>query len=127
MSSIKNSKTLFCFTSPRTVEKIVPEIKLLTDNFTGQKWVGNPSLHEKFFIELTKSDFYESTSDTEDKAFAGRDRITRAPKSYGFVDLEPTVKLTEAGKLLISSKRPEEGLGYTVMPGACKTAASGKY
>ncbi len=108
MSSIKNSKTLFCFTSPRTVEKIVPEIKLLTDNFTGQKWVGNPSLHEKFFIELTKSDFYESTSDTEDKAFAGRDRITRAPKSYGFVDLEPTVKLTEAGKLLISSKRPEE-------------------
>lgn len=108
MSSIKNSKTLFGFTSPRTVEKIIPEIKLLTDNFSGQKWERNPSLHESFFIELTKSDFYESNSETDDKAFAGRDRITRAPKAYGFVDLKPTVELTEAGKFLINSKRPQE-------------------
>ncbi len=112
MGSIKTSKILFCFTSTRTVEKIIPEIKLLTDKFSGQKWERNPSLHENFFIELSKSDFYESNTDTKDKAFAGRDRITRAPKAYGFVDLEPILKLTDAGKILISTKRPEEMLKF---------------
>lgn len=108
MSSIKNTKTLFGFTSPRTLEKIIPEIKLLVDNFAGQKWQGNPSVHENFFNILFKSDYYEGNSLPKDLAFAGRDRITRAPKAYGFVDLNPNVELTEVGKLLLSSKKPEE-------------------
>ena len=37
-----------------------------------------------------------------------RDRITRAPKALGFVDLEPKIKLTQAGKLLLSEKRLDE-------------------
>jgi len=108
MASISKSKLLLGFTSPRTVEKIVPEIKLLTDIFSGQKWEGNQKLHIKFFNELSSSDFYEGTKTPADPGFAARDRITRAPKAYGFVDLKPTVKLTEAGQELISTKRPHE-------------------
>ena len=108
MASISKSKLLLGFTSPRTVEKIVPEIKLLTDKFSGQKWERNPELHKEFFFELSKSDFYEGTKTPNDPGFAGRDRITRAPKAYGFIDLNPTVKLTEIGHELITTKRPHE-------------------
>lgn len=110
MASINNSKLLFGFTSPRTVEKIIPEIKLLVDNFSGEKWEGNPDLHERFFLKLFQEDFFEGTKPPKDASFAGRDRITRAVKSYGFVDLKPTVQLTEAGAELIKSKRPQEVL-----------------
>jgi len=108
MATISNSKTLFGFTSPRTVEKIVPEIKLLSENFTGMKWEGNSALHEEFFLKLFHSEFYEGDSLPTDAAFAGRDRITRAPKAYGFIDLKPSIKLTEAGHALLNSKRPHE-------------------
>lgn len=43
-------------------------------------------------------------------AFSARDRINRAPKSLGFVDLKPYIKLTEAGENFISGKRTEEVL-----------------
>jgi hypothetical protein len=89
MGSISKSKFVLGFTSPRTVEKIVPEFKLLADKFSGQKW--EKGLHAKFFTELSKSDFYEGTKTPEDPAFAGRDRITRAPKAYGFIDLSPVI------------------------------------
>jgi len=108
MASISNSKTLFGFTSPRTIEKSIPELKLLTDEYSGQKWERNPSLHKDFFLKLFHSDFYEGRKLPENAAFAGRDRITRAIKSYGFVDLNPTVKLTEAGKELLETTRPDE-------------------
>ena len=108
MSSIKNSQLLFGFTSPRTVEKIIPEIKLLIDNFSGKKWIANSDLHAKFFLELFSSDFFEGTKTPTDPAFAGRDRITRAVKSYGFVDLKPTIQLTEVGAELLETNRPYE-------------------
>lgn len=106
MSSISSSKLLFGFTSPRTVEKSIPEIKLLIDNFSGEVW--NAALHKKFFLKLFKADFFEGTKPAKDPAFAGRDRITRAVKSYGFVNLKPTVEITEAGQELLESKRPHE-------------------
>ena len=108
MASLNNTQLLFGFTSPRTVEKIIPEIKLLVDNFTGEKWQGNSDLHARFFLKLFKSDFFEGFKPPTKPALAGRDRITRAVKSYGFIDLEPTVQLTEVGAELIKSKRPHE-------------------
>ena len=43
-------------------------------------------------------------------AFSARDRINRAPKALGFVDLKPTISLTQSGKRFISGKRTEEVL-----------------
>ena len=42
--------------------------------------------------------------------FSARDRITRAPKALGFVDLKPVIRITEPGKRLIYGKRTEEVL-----------------
>jgi hypothetical protein len=41
-------------------------------------------------------------------SLAARDRITRAPKALGFVDLKPKIALTEVGKQLLSGKRVNE-------------------
>lgn len=43
-----------------------------------------------------------------DSDFGGRDRITRAPKSLGFVQLKPVIKLTAAGERLLAEKRTDE-------------------
>lgn len=108
MGSLSKVKALFGFTSPRTLEKIIPEIKLLTDSFGSEKWTGNSDLQSDFFEILYHSDFYQGESYPSDPAFAARDRITRAPKAFGFVDLKPEIKLTKAGELLLTGKREEE-------------------
>ncbi|HIC31880.1 MAG TPA: AlwI family type II restriction endonuclease [Flavobacteriaceae bacterium] len=108
MGSLSKVKALFGFTSPRTLEKIIPEIELLTTTFSGKKWTGNSELQANFFDTLYKSEFYEGESYPADPAFAARDRITRAPKAFGFVDLKPEIQITEAGKLLLTGKREDE-------------------
>jgi len=108
MANLSKTKSLFAFTSPRTIEKIIPEIKILTENFKGQKWSGNDQVQIDFFQTLFDSEYYEGDTFPANPALAARDRITRAPKSLGFVDLKPTVKLTEAGELLLAEKRLDE-------------------
>lgn len=41
-------------------------------------------------------------------SLAARDRITRAPKALGFVDLKPKISLTEVGKRFLSNKQTSE-------------------
>ena len=108
MANLSKTKALFAFTSPRTIEKIIPEIKILTENFEGKKWSGNDQVQIDFFQTLFNSEYYEGDSFPANPALAARDRITRAPKALGFVDLKPTVELTEAGKLLLAEKRLDE-------------------
>lgn len=105
MANLSKSKALFGFTSPRTIEKIIPEIKILTDFFPDKKWSGNQKVQEGFFKTLYDSEHYEGITFPKDPALAARDRITRAPKAFGFVDLEPKIELTKAGELLLSGKR----------------------
>jgi len=102
----QDTRTLFFFTSPRTPNKIIPEIVLLDSLFAGKNW--NPTTQEAFMNALIESPYYESKKQPNDKALAGRDRITRAPKALGFVDLKPTIALTDAGQRLVSGKRTEE-------------------
>lgn len=102
----KDTRTLFFITSPRTPNKIIPEIALLNELFEGKNW--NPRTQEAFMNALIESPYYESKKEPGDKALAGRDRITRAPKALGFVDLKPTISLTDAGQRLVSGKRTEE-------------------
>lgn len=108
MANLSKSYTLFAFTSPRTIEKIIPEIALLIENFTGEIWIGSSQLQSDFFDVLFDSEFYEGEIRPSDAALAARDRITRAPKALGFVNLEPIIELTDAGEKLLSGKRTGE-------------------
>lgn len=105
MATIKN-RLLFFTTSPRTPSKMIPEIKLLNDNFEDEIW--NVSTQKEFMDKLSKSDFFEGKGSSSNKDFSARDRITRAPKALGFVDLKPVIKLTEAGNALVYGNRPKE-------------------
>ena len=108
MASINSKRTLFFTTSPRTPYKMIPEVKLLTDKFTNQPW--NTNTQSEFMHCLVQSDFYIGTKDLKDPALSARDRINRAPKALGFVDLKPTIVLTEAGQSFLSSNHKDEPL-----------------
>lgn len=108
MANLTKSKTIFAFTSPRTIEKIIPEIKLLGDHFSGKKWKANSQLQSDYFDVLFQSEFYEGATYPKNPALAARDRITRAPKALGFVDLEDGIALTKPGLALLGGKRVDE-------------------
>ena len=95
-----DNKVLFFTTSPRTPIKMIPEIELLHEKFEGKPWNN--------IDELANSSFFEGEGSLSNKAFSARDRINRAPKALGFVDLKPHIALTDAGNALIFGKRPQE-------------------
>lgn len=101
-----SNKALFFTTSPRTPTKMIPEIRLLHETFEGHKW--DSFVQESFINRLAESDFFEGVGSPKDKEFSARDRINRAPKALGFIDLKPNIALTDAGKALILGKRPQE-------------------
>ncbi len=105
MASLSKTKHLFGFTSPRTIEKIIPELNILSQQFSGKAWGENQI---NFFDAIFKSDFYEGTTYPQDPALAARDRITRAPKALGFIQLKPFIELTKAGNQLVNQKRLPE-------------------
>ncbi|HDY73067.1 MAG TPA: AlwI family type II restriction endonuclease [Candidatus Jorgensenbacteria bacterium] len=105
MASITDKKTIFFVTSPRSPDKLINEIRTLVENFEGEKW--NEKTQKDFYLHLSKQDFFKGST-TGDLAFKARDRINRAPKALGFVDLSPVIKLTNAGKLFLTGKRSEE-------------------
>lgn len=92
-------------TSPRTPEKMIPEVDLLAKNFSGKKW--NVQTQVQFMLLLRDENFFHGSGE-KSPDFSARDRINRAPKALGFITLSPTINLTLAGKQLISAKRTEE-------------------
>lgn len=100
-----DSQLLFLTTSPRTPEKMIPEIGLLIEHFNGQVW--NPNT-QRAFMEVLRNENFFNGQGANDPAFSARDRINRAPKSLGFVLLKPTIQLTSAGHKLLTSRRPDE-------------------
>lgn len=108
MASLKNGKTLFFTTSPRTPAKIIPEIRLLADKFTGKVWCRESQV--EYIKELSLIPEFKGTGSSSNMDLSARDRINRTPKSLGFVNLKPTIWLTDAGKALLSGKRTDEVL-----------------
>lgn len=100
-----DSKVLFMITSPRTPERMIPEIDLLQKNFSGQHW--NTKTQKAFMEVLRTEDFFFGVGE-KDPAFSARDRINRAPKALGFVQLSPSILLTDAGEKLINSRYTNE-------------------
>lgn len=105
MAKTIDSKVVFITTSPRTPEKMIPEIELLSNNFNGKKW--NKETQTEFMNLLREENFFNGLG-SNSPDFSARDRINRAPKALGFVKLSPVIELTDAGKMLIDSKRKEE-------------------
>lgn len=107
MAKLKG-KTLFFITSPRTPLKMVPEIQILIQNLSGKDW--NTKTQEEFIKKLASSPDFEGQGCPKDMAFSARDRINRGPKALGFVDLDPKIQLTDAGKLFLDNNLCEEAL-----------------
>ena len=105
MSRLQN-KALFFTTSPRTPARMMPEIKLLHQLFAGRKW--DLKTQKKFIERLANTDSFDGTGSPKNTAFSARDRINRAPKALGFVDLKPIIDLTDAGKAFIYGQHPQE-------------------
>lgn len=105
MAKSIDSKVVFMTTSPRTPEKMIPEIDLLAKNFSGKKW--NVQTQVQFMQLLRNENFFHGSGENSPD-FSARDRINRAPKSLGFITLSPAINLTPAGRKLISAKRTEE-------------------
>ena len=84
---------------------MIPEIDLLVHNFGDKIW--NHDTQCAFMDVLRKEDFFNGKG-ANDPALSARDRITRAPKSLGFVSLKPYISLTPAGKALLTSRRKDE-------------------
>lgn len=100
-----DSKLLFLTTSPRTPEKMIPEIELLIKNYDGASWNKETQCG---FMEILREEQFFNGKGENDPAFSARDRINRAPKSLGFITLSPIISLTPAGYALIHTKRAEE-------------------
>lgn len=106
MAKISNSKTLFLTTSPRSPEKMLPEIELLQKGeFVGKKW--DKENQVRFMNLLNEQSFYKG-SDSKHLDFSARDRINRGPKSLGLVVLKPSLEITPAGQELLVSTRKNE-------------------
>ncbi|MBU1090139.1 AlwI family type II restriction endonuclease [Patescibacteria group bacterium] len=106
MASITSKKTIFFVTSPRTPIKMIEEINLLLDNYKGKAW--NNETQSLFAKDLARADFFEGSISKTYPDFSARDRINRAPKALGLVNLDPVVNKTKAGELFLTSKRPNE-------------------
>lgn len=102
------SRTLFFTTSPRTPLKMIPEIQMLEKGFEGKTW--NTDTQVDFIKQLASGNDFQGVGSAREMAFSARDRINRAPKALGFVDLKPVIRLTEPGRRLIDGKRTEEVL-----------------
>lgn len=100
-----DSQLLFLTTSPRTPEKMIPEIGLLIENFVGSRWDNETQCA---FMEILREEQFFNGKGENDPAFSARDRINRAPKSLGFVVLSPQISITPAGQALLVSRRKEE-------------------
>lgn len=105
MAYLKN-KALFFTTSPRTPSKMIPEIQLLNEKFSKRTW--NKQSQVEFINLLAQTGFFEGHGSSNNKDFSARDRINRAPKALGFIDLSPQIELTDAGNALVYGNRPQE-------------------
>jgi len=83
--------------------KMRPEIEVLIENLAGQPW--NRETQTAYAALLSALPGYEGMAYTD---FSARDRINRSPQGLGFVNLQPRIALTDAGREFLTSRRPHE-------------------
>src|SRR5574341_1404494 len=94
-------------TSPRNPYKVANELKLLSE-FEGKQW--NRQTQLEFAQLLPSVESFEGQVSVPYSDFSARDRINRAPKTFGFVrfDFDRKIEITDAGRRLIQGIRTEE-------------------
>src|ERR1035441_8695182 len=96
-------------TSPRSPYKLADEIRLLRDHgFEGQPW--DHEAQVRFSMLLAQADFFEGNVSESEPAFSARDRINRAPRTFGFVRLPRgrPLQVTKAGSALLDGRAPDD-------------------
>lgn len=81
MAYLKN-KSLFFTTSPRTPSKMIPEIQLLSEHFSGRKW--NKQSQVEFIDLLAQSGFFEGSGSSNNKDFSARGQDKQSTKGARF-------------------------------------------
>lgn len=95
--------------SPRSPEKIIPEISQLS-KYDNTIWVGNNSDSQiNFAKDLANMQSFKGKTFDSEISFSARDRV--APmKTYGFVYVgkDKKIHITPAGEMLIKNRRPKD-------------------
>lgn len=107
------SRTWYVSCSPRSPEKIKPELEQLA-TLEGQSWTardsaGNLVTQIRFARLLQKTPTFEGSIYEKDPSFSARDRF--APmQTFGFayVDSDKILRITDAGRQLIRGERIQE-------------------
>ena len=86
-------------TSPRSPHKLPDEVGLLR-SFDGRLW--NEASQREYAQLLAEADFFEGVVSQTEPDFSARDRVNRAPKTFGFVELRRArpLRITPAGHAL---------------------------
>lgn len=91
-----NSRYMTMSTSPRSPERVPYYVSLLKP-FEGKVWNRDTEIkYYKAMVNNQLGDF--SIGNSKHPEMSARDKITRAPKALGLVDLKPKIKITEPGK-----------------------------
>ena len=96
-------------TSPRSPFKLADELRLLRDHgFERQPW--DHEAQVRFSRLLAKADFFEGNVSESEPDFSARDRINRAPRTFGLVRLPrgAPLQLTKAGNALLEGRAPDD-------------------
>lgn len=115
--AIFGERFLLGFTSPRSPYLISEYIKVIENNeMDGLPY--NVEFQEKFYEVLSRAQVAgEVAGKAKNKAFAGRDKLTRMPQALGFFIARPNrnFKITEAGKLLKDNSLFEDVLLHQML------------
>lgn len=112
------SRTMFFSTSPRNPELIPRYLKLIKENDLENKNY-NKDLQIEFYELLSQANLADvnNVGKSKDKAFAGRDKLTRAPQALGFLipRSNKPLKITEAGNLLMEESLFEDVMIHQIL------------
>lgn len=92
---------------------MIPEIEILETYCAGRAW--NADTQVEFIKRLAEGKNFQGEGSAKEMAFSARDRINRAPKALGFVDLKPVISLTQPGRQLISGKKDRRNIVETAI------------
>lgn len=104
-----NARYLYISTSPRSPYRIQHYLKLL-EEFEGRIWSPSTTQIEYYnrMVEKQEGDF--EIGNSKNPAFSARDKVGRAPKAFGFVKLDPSIEITNAGKAFLNKNLETETL-----------------
>ena len=77
------SKTLFFTTSPRTPLKMIPEIKVLAEDFEGKVW--NPVTQIDFIKRLAQGKYFQGEGSAKEMALVREIVSTGRRKPWGLL------------------------------------------